>query len=108
MKLTVVVLGGILVILVFFVERLGQVYQLSLTLSSITTGTMLGIFTMGMVSRKANNKGALIGGIVSVLVVTIMTIGAGSIREDPMLPMRSDGCHSAVATVKYENWQCQM
>lgn len=93
MKIIVVILGLILIILVILVDKLGQVYELSLTLSSVTTGTMLGIFTIGMVSRSANSKGVVSGAIVSVLVVGIAIIGAQNAKEEMMLPMRIDGCN---------------
>lgn len=93
MKSIVVILGFILIVLVILVDRLGQVYELSLTLSSVTTGTMLGIFTMGMVCRSANTKGVIAGAIVSVFVVGLAIIGAQNAKVDTMLPMRSDGCN---------------
>lgn len=93
MKLIVVILGLILIVLVILVDRLGQVYELSLTLSSVTTGTMLGIFTMGMVCRSANTKGVIAGAIISVLVVGSAIIGAQRVKVDTMLPMRFDGCN---------------
>lgn len=93
MKSIVVILGLILIVLVVLVDRLGQVYELSLTLSSVTTGTMLGIFTMGMVCRSANTKGVMAGAIVSVFVVGCAIVGAQNVKVDTLLPMRSDGCN---------------
>lgn len=93
MKLIVVILGLILIVLVTLVDRLGQIYELSLTLSSVTTGTMLGIFTLGMVCRSANTKGVIAGAVVSVFVVGLAIIGAQNVKVDAMLPVRSDGCN---------------
>lgn len=93
MKMIVVILGLILIILVVLVDKLGEVYELSLTLSSVTTGTMLGIFTMGMICRSANSKGVISGAVVSVFVVGLAIIGAQNVKEQTMLPMRSDGCN---------------
>lgn len=93
MKIIVVVLGLILIVLVILVDKLGQVYELSLTLSSVTTGTMLGIFTMGMVCRSANTKGVISGAVISVLVVGVAIIGAQNVKEEALLPMRIDGCN---------------
>lgn len=86
-------------VLVVLVDRLGQVYELSLTLSSVTTGTMLGIFTMGMVCRSANTKGVVTGAIVSVLVVGFAIIGAQNVKVGSMLPMRSDGCNNTSSDI---------
>lgn len=93
MKLIVVILGLILIVLVIVVDRLGQVYELSLTLSSVTSGTMLGIFTMGMLCRSANTKGVIAGTIVSVFVVGLAVIGAQNVKVNSTLPMRIDGCN---------------
>lgn len=93
MKLIVVILGLILIVLVVVVDKLGQIYELSLTLSSVTNGAMLGIFTMGMVCRSANTKGVIAGAIVSVSVVVVAIVGAQSAKLDAMLPMRVDGCN---------------
>lgn len=48
MRLVVVVFGFICVGLVFVVEQLGTVLQLSITLSSVANGPLLGIFTLGV------------------------------------------------------------
>ncbi|XP_037026329.1 sodium-coupled monocarboxylate transporter 2-like [Bradysia coprophila] len=93
MKLIVVILGLILIALVVVVDKLGPIYELSLTLSSVTNGAMLGIFTMGMVCRSANTKGVIAGAMVSVSVVGVAIIGAQSSKLDAMLPMRVDGCN---------------
>lgn len=42
--------------LVFVVEKLGPVFLVTLALNGITTGTLLGLFTMGILFRKANTK----------------------------------------------------
>lgn len=48
MRLVVVVIGFICVGLVFVVEHMGTVLQLSITLSSVANGPLLGIFTLGV------------------------------------------------------------
>lgn len=48
MRGVVVVFGVICVALVFVVEHLGSVLQLSISLSSISNGPLLGIFTLGV------------------------------------------------------------
>lgn len=45
-------------------------------MSGITSGTLLGLFTMGMCSARFNTKGALWGSIVSIVVVSVIAIGA--------------------------------
>ena len=47
--------------LVFIVEHLGAVFHLAISLSGVTAGSLLGIFTLGMVSRRANTIGVISG-----------------------------------------------
>lgn len=55
-KITVVVAGTICVALVFVVEKLGGVIQISGCLSGITTGPLLGLFTLGMLFPQVGAK----------------------------------------------------
>lgn len=48
MRGTVLVIGTISVSLVFVVQRMGTVLQLSISLSSITGGPIFGMFIMGL------------------------------------------------------------
>lgn len=48
MRGVVAVFGAICVALVFVVERLGAVLQLSMSLGAVAQGPLLGIFTMGV------------------------------------------------------------
>ena len=56
MRSVVVVLGVICVALVFVVEKLGMVLQLSMTLSSVTSGPLFGVFVMGVLFPWINGK----------------------------------------------------
>lgn len=56
MKIIVVILGAIQLACVFVVERMGTVFYLTLALNGVTSGALLGIFSMGMLLRKANTK----------------------------------------------------
>lgn len=70
------ILGCLCFVLVFIVEKLGGVFSIGIALSGITSGTLLGLFTMGVVSSKFNTKGALWGSIVSIVVVSLIAVGA--------------------------------
>lgn len=56
MKCTVVILGIIVTGLVFVAERMGSIFQMGVSLSSLASGAYLGIFTLGMISRRTNAK----------------------------------------------------
>lgn len=74
---SVVVLFGILFVgLVFVVEKLGAVLQLTITLTSVANGPLLGIFTAGVMLPWVSSRGALLGGLSSLLVMAWMCISA--------------------------------
>ncbi|EDV47472.1 sodium-coupled monocarboxylate transporter 1 [Drosophila erecta] len=76
MRSVVVVFGIIFVALVFAVEKLGAVLQLTITLSSVANGPLLGIFTAGVMLPWVNSKGALLGGFSSLIVMAWMCVSA--------------------------------
>lgn len=56
MKWLSILLGVIVTALVFVVESLGSIFQISVSISGVTAGAFLAIFTIGMTSRTANSK----------------------------------------------------
>ncbi|XP_076754285.1 sodium-coupled monocarboxylate transporter 2 [Xylocopa sonorina] len=97
MKLTVVLTGIICVALVFLVEKLTGLIQAGKSLSAITAGPLLGIFTLGMFFPVANSTGALAGGLVSLNLVAWISFGtqaaisSGKINF-PVKPVSVEGC----------------
>ncbi|XP_049834467.1 sodium-coupled monocarboxylate transporter 1-like [Schistocerca gregaria] len=118
MKAVVVVLGSICTALVFVVDKLGSaVLQMSMSLSSMTNGPSLALFTAGMFFPWINTKGALAGGLTSVAVMSWLILGgqayqaSGDIRFATK-PLSTDGCRyafdrvhngSVAVTVDYQN-----
>lgn len=92
MKLLVVVIGMIQLSLVFVCEHLGAIFTMNLSISGITTGTLLGIFTMGMCLRRANTTGVIAGAISSMIFVFMIILGAQSLPKTGHLEYRTDGC----------------
>ncbi|XP_017851041.1 sodium-coupled monocarboxylate transporter 1 isoform X2 [Drosophila busckii] len=76
MRSVVVLFGIIFVALVFVVEKLGAVLQLTITLTSVANGPLLGIFTAGVLLPWVSSKGALLGGVSSLLLMAWMCISA--------------------------------
>ncbi|KAL1117556.1 hypothetical protein AAG570_003871 [Ranatra chinensis] len=74
MKIIVVIIGAICVGMVFVVEKLGALIQAGKSLSGITTGPLLGLFSLGMFVPWANSKGAMVGGICAVCVTGWMSV----------------------------------
>ncbi|XP_055544401.1 sodium-coupled monocarboxylate transporter 1-like [Wyeomyia smithii] len=96
-KAMVVVIGVICLLLVYVVEKLGSVFSLAISVSGVTSGTLLGIFFLGMFSPKINAKGAYWGAIISLASLCFIAAGAqleilqGNLKY-PSLPLRYDGC----------------
>ncbi|XP_076162293.1 sodium-dependent multivitamin transporter isoform X8 [Ptiloglossa arizonensis] len=125
-KATVVAIGALCVGLVFLVEKLTGLIQVNVpfaplrptprsrvtrtsvlvpqagkSLSGITAGPLLGMFTLGMFFPCANSAGALVGGLVSLNLVAWISFGtqaaisAGRIAF-PAKPVSVDGCSDAL------------
>ncbi|OXU24946.1 hypothetical protein TSAR_015669 [Trichomalopsis sarcophagae] len=101
MKLTVVVIGVVCVALVLLVEKLSGLIQAGKSLSGITAGPLLGIFTLGMFFPFANSMGAIAGALVSLNLVAWISFGTqaavatGKIHF-PVKPVSVDGCPDAL------------
>ncbi|XP_059619264.1 sodium-coupled monocarboxylate transporter 2-like [Phlebotomus argentipes] len=92
LKLITLCIGIIEISLVFILEKIGTVYTILITITGFTSGSMLGLFTLGMFIPRANQKGAIAGTLSSLVVVGIIIFGSFSKKPDPILPMRTDGC----------------
>ncbi|EFA03242.2 sodium-coupled monocarboxylate transporter 1 [Tribolium castaneum] len=98
MKLTVIIFGAICVGLVYIIEHLGAVLQISMSIGSIASGSSLGMFTMGILLPWVNAKGALIGGTTSLIFMGWVgfqaqaSIAAGDLSF-PEKPLTTEGCH---------------
>lgn len=62
MRFVVAIFGFICVCLVFLVEKLGTVLQLSISLSAVSNGPLLGIFTMGVLLPWIGGTAVVVGG----------------------------------------------
>lgn len=69
MRFVVAIFGAICVCLVFLVEKLGAVLQLSISLGAVSNGPLLGIFTMGVLLPWINGLGVVIGGAAGLGVM---------------------------------------
>ncbi|KZC10252.1 Sodium-coupled monocarboxylate transporter 1 [Dufourea novaeangliae] len=106
MKVTVVVLGIVCVGLVFVVEKTGShVLQLTTSLSSITSGPSLGIFSMGILLPWVNAKGALLGGLSGLSFMGWISLSAeaaiasGRLKFDEK-PVTTEGCYYSFPQVE--------
>lgn len=93
----VLVCGVICVALVFVVEKLGAVLQLTMSLGPATNGPLFGIFIMGLMMPWIKSKSALIGGVVGLFSMswyafkTQLMKSSGELVHPPK-PVSTEGC----------------
>ncbi|XP_063917338.1 sodium-coupled monocarboxylate transporter 2-like [Zophobas morio] len=97
LKLTVLIVGFLCTCLVFLVERMGQIFSISLTVWGITQGPIFGAFTLGVLFPKANRKGALYGMIGGFISIACLSIPAKYFQMQGLLtyatkPLSTSGC----------------
>jgi len=76
MRSVVVVIGVICVGLVYVVEKMGTVLQLTMSLEAITNGPLFGVFTIGIFLPWIKSRSALIGGITGVIMMAWLSLNA--------------------------------
>ncbi|XP_050436170.1 sodium-coupled monocarboxylate transporter 1-like isoform X1 [Adelges cooleyi] len=76
MKSTVVIVGVVCVALVIVVEKLSGILQMAISLSGVTNGPLLSVFTLGLCFPWANSRGALCGMLTSLAVMSWIIFGA--------------------------------
>ncbi|KAJ1519496.1 hypothetical protein ONE63_004781 [Megalurothrips usitatus] len=97
MRVVVVAFGALCVALVFVVERLGVVLQLSSSLNSISAGPVFAIFMSGAFLPCVNATGCLAGAAAGLAFMAWMVLGAqraialGQITF-PEMPVSVTGC----------------
>ncbi|XP_042240400.1 putative sodium-dependent multivitamin transporter isoform X2 [Homarus americanus] len=93
------VYGSICVAVAFLTQLLGTgVLQASLTIFGAVGGPLLSLFTMGMLCKFVNQKGAM-SGLILGLVFTLW-IGFGQPKPPlPFKPLSTEGCPSVNSTV---------
>ncbi|KAH8246839.1 hypothetical protein KR032_001861 [Drosophila birchii] len=76
MRLVVVGVGALCVCLVYVVQHMGTVLQLTMSLEAITNGPLFGIFTIGLFMPWINGNSALLGGIMGVIGMSWVSLNA--------------------------------
>ncbi|KAI4470154.1 sodium-coupled monocarboxylate transporter [Holotrichia oblita] len=101
LKWIVVIIGITSTALVYVVEQLGGLVQLTLSFSGITSGPTVGLFIVGMLLPQVTSKGALAGVITSASIMTWIILTSqwykmqGKITY-PTLPISTDGCNGTI------------
>uniref|UniRef100_A0A6P4FDB0 Sodium-coupled monocarboxylate transporter 1 isoform X4 n=1 Tax=Drosophila rhopaloa TaxID=1041015 RepID=A0A6P4FDB0_DRORH len=108
MRVVVVIFGISSIFMVYVVEKLGMVLQLSATLQSSLYGPMLGIFAVGMLMPWVGEKCIFVGSIASFLTMAWIAVNAqianitGSFRHTK-LPVSVENCDYDFDKSRYLN-----
>ncbi|XP_049305341.1 sodium-coupled monocarboxylate transporter 1-like isoform X2 [Bactrocera dorsalis] len=108
MRTIVIVFGVSAIGLVYIVEKMGMVLQLSATMQSISYGPMLGIFSTGVLMPWISEKSVFVGSLVAVIsmawicIKAQMAIVTGSFRHTK-LPVSVEGCDYEYDNSRYLN-----
>jgi SSS family solute:Na+ symporter len=72
-RLMTLVWGGVLILIALIAKQLHQsVLVLALTIASVPYGSMLGIFLLGVLTRRAESRGALAGALLALAVLGLV------------------------------------
>lgn len=74
---------------------MGGVLQASLTIFGVVGGPLFGLFTLGMFTTRANEKGSVIG-LISGIVFSMWVGFGGPKPPPPYLPVSVEGCVSNI------------
>lgn len=80
----VVVIGGLLgigVALYFQNSGIENAFKTFLGITGLVTGSLGGLFALGIFSKRANGQGAMIGAVVGVVVVAALKYGGAPVTE---------------------------
>ena len=70
--------GGVLIVIALIAQHLHEsVLVLALTIASVPYGSMLGIFLLGVLTKRATSRGALTGALLGLLTLILIVAGKG-------------------------------
>ncbi|GFU27932.1 sodium-coupled monocarboxylate transporter 1, partial [Nephila pilipes] len=85
--------GFLCIVLTFVVASFGNLVQASLTVFGMLGGPVLSVFLLGMLTTRANEKGAVIGLLSAISIAAWISFGASANAPPPkFLPVSLDGC----------------
>uniref|UniRef100_T1HMD0 Uncharacterized protein n=1 Tax=Rhodnius prolixus TaxID=13249 RepID=T1HMD0_RHOPR len=104
LKFLVVAIGIVAVLLVTIVEKLGQLVEIAQGFGGMTSGTIQGIFLLGLFFPFANTTGALWGGLVSLITMTWLMAGNILANSNGLIrhvtkPMSTEMCANVTESV---------
>ncbi|XP_033333875.1 putative sodium-dependent multivitamin transporter [Megalopta genalis] len=99
-KLLALIVGLTCIALAFMARYLGGLLQAALTIFGVVGGPVFGLFTLGLFTELANEKGAVIGLLTSL--VFSLWMGFGQPKPPiPKLDVSTSGCSNATGYYDY-------
>jgi SSS family transporter len=68
--------GVVLIVIAIAARGWGSVFTVGLTIASLVYGTMLGAFLLGVLTKRANQRGVIIGMLASLITMTVIKFKA--------------------------------
>ncbi|XP_012281993.1 putative sodium-dependent multivitamin transporter isoform X2 [Orussus abietinus] len=91
-KVLVILVGGVCLAVAFLAQHLGGVLQAALTIFGVVGGPTLGLFTLGMFCKHVEEKGAVVGFLLSLMFS--LWVGFGQPKPGiPTLDVSTSGCN---------------
>ncbi|KAI4470151.1 sodium-coupled monocarboxylate transporter [Holotrichia oblita] len=101
LKMLVVCMGIVLTLFVYIVAQLDGLWPLAFSFAGVTSGPLVGLFSVGMLVPVVNEKGALSGSIISFLVMIWIVMKSqwyhlNKIILNPILPVTTNSCNGTI------------
>lgn len=95
-KMLALLYGVLCIVMSYMVEKLGGLMQATITISGVLGGPMLGLFTLGMLFKRPNEKGAITGLLISLALCFWISFGtrAANVKSEK-LPLSVSGCYNS-------------
>ncbi|XP_023215230.1 putative sodium-dependent multivitamin transporter isoform X2 [Centruroides sculpturatus] len=92
-KMLALAFGILCILLSYMVEKLGGLMEATITISGVLGGPMLGLFTLGMLFERPNQKGAISGLLISLAFCFWISFGTRTSKfKSIKLPLSLSGC----------------
>ncbi|XP_052069320.1 sodium-coupled monocarboxylate transporter 1-like [Mytilus californianus] len=91
-KFIVLVLGIVCLVFVYIASAMGGVVKAAVSMFGILGSPICGVITLGMIFPWSNTKGAFVGTIVGIAMMTWIGIGSFLYKKYPISPLSTEGC----------------
>lgn len=102
-KIMAVLFGIVCLLLTVLAEQMTGILEASLTIFGVVGGPLLGLFTLGMISKTCSSRAALVAFILSLAVGFWIGFGAVASGIKPIpLPLSTDHCSNVTLVTSFK------